>query len=357
MTVSTSGEMLLAIVNDVLDFANADAGQLELESLVLEPAHLIRGVVEICRPSAQAKGLTLTAEIDPSVPPAAIGDPGRISQVLANIVNNAVKFTSVGQINVGARAAELSEDGLLLEVTVRDTGIGMSPDVQRTLFEAFVQADSSTTRRYGGTGLGLAISRRLVAIMGGEIDVTSEAGRGSTFRFTVRLGLTPETAAAMRRSRRPVEAPRPAPPVMQAAMSPVPAEVPAPTPALSGRARLLLVEDNSMNQRVVTLMTERLGYDLEIVTDGRAAVEAVASGPRYDLILMDCHLPELDGFEATRLIRELGGEPGQTPIVALTASAYASDRQKCLDAGMNDFLAKPITFALFASTLNRWLEG
>ena len=134
-------------------------------------------------------------EIDPSLPPTAIGDPGRISQVVAEIVSNAVKFTSVGQINVGARAAEVSEDGLLLEVTVRDTGIGMSADVQKTLFEAFVQADSSTTRRYGGTGLGLAISRRLVEIMGGEIDVTSEAGRGSTFRFTVRLGLTPETAA------------------------------------------------------------------------------------------------------------------------------------------------------------------
>jgi len=338
MTVSTSGEMLLAIVNDVLDFANADAGRLDLESLVLEPAHLIRGVVEICRPSAQAKGLALTTEIDPSLPPTAIGDPGRISQVLANLVNNAVKFTSVGQINVGARAAGVSEDGLLLEVTVRDTGIGITPEVQRTLFEAFVQADSSTTRRYGGTGLGLAISRRLVEIMGGEIDVTSEAGRGSTFRFTVRLGLTPEAAAAARRSRPPVEAPE-------------------PPPAPTGRARLLLVEDNAMNQRVVTLMTDRLGYDLDVVTDGRAAIEAVAGETRYDLILMDCHLPELDGFEATRLIRELDGERGQTPIVALTASAYASDRQKCLDAGMNDFLAKPITFALFASTLNRWLES
>jgi CheY-like chemotaxis protein len=138
---------------------------------------------------------------------------------------------------------------------------------------------------------------------------------------------------------------------------PTPAVTPPPERAQAGRARLLLVEDNAMNQRVVTLMTERLGYDLDVVTDGRAAIQAVASGTRYDLILMDCHLPELDGFEATRLIRKLGGEPGQTPIVALTASAYATDRQRCLDAGMNDFLAKPITFALFASTLTHWLEG
>ena len=386
MTVSTSGEMLLAIVNDVLDFANADSGRLELEALALEPAHLIRGVVEICRPAAQAKGLALTTEIDPHLPPTAIGDPGRISQVVANIVNNAVKFTSAGRVNVRARAAEISADGLLLEVTVQDTGIGITPDVQKTLFQAFVQADSSTTRRYGGTGLGLAISRRLVEIMGGEIDVTSEQGRGSTFRFTVRLGLTPEAAAAVRRSLPPLHATPAAPPPMSAATSasppptvtpaptPAPAAIPTatpagapppstpaltppPAPAPAGRARLLLVEDNSMNQRVVTLMTERLGYDIDVVTDGRAAVQAVASGRRYDLILMDCHLPELDGFEATRLIRELDGEPGRTPIVALTASAYATDRQRCLDAGMDDYLAKPITFALFASTLNRWLEG
>jgi signal transduction histidine kinase len=256
MTVSTSGEMLLAIVNDVLDYANADSGRLALESLVLEPAHLIRGVVEICRPAAQAKGLALTTEIDPTLPATAIGDPGRISQVMANIVNNAVKFTSAGRVSVRARAADISEEGLLLEVTVQDTGIGITPDDQKKLFQAFVQADSSTTRRYGGAGLGLAISRRLVEIMGGEIDVTSEPGRGSTFRFTVRLGLTPETAATLRRSLPPLDATRvapvPSPPATPASAA-MPTAPPAPAPA--GRARLLLVEDNSMNQRVVTSMS------------------------------------------------------------------------------------------------------
>jgi two-component system, sensor histidine kinase len=349
MTVSTSGEMLLAIVNDVLDFARVESGRLELESIPLEPAQVIRGVVEICRPAAQAKGLALIAEIDPSMPASALGDPGRLSQVLANVVDNAVKFTTLGEVRVHARAAQVSPEAMLLEVTVQDTGIGITPDVQRTLFQPFVQADTSTTRRYGGTGLGLAISRRLVEMMGGEIDVASEEGRGSTFRFTVRLGLSP--AAATTASRPPIHFDR-----ARGGPAAVPAPTPSPTPDQTDLARLLLVEDNPMNQRVVTLMTERLGYAIDVVSDGRAAIEAVSSGTSYDLILMDCHLPELDGFEATRRIRQLDGEAGWTPIVALTASAYAADRQRCLDAGMNDFLAKPITFALYASTLKRWLK-
>jgi signal transduction histidine kinase/ActR/RegA family two-component response regulator len=350
MTMSTSGEMLLAIVNDVLDFARVESGQLALESIALEPAQLIRGVVEICRPAAQSKGLALIVEIDPSMPRLAIGDPGRFSQVLANILNNAVKFTSVGEVSVRARAAEVSSDGMLLEVTVQDTGIGITPDVQKTLFRAFVQADSSTTRRYGGTGLGLAISRRLVEVMGGQIDLTSEQGRGSTFRFTVRLGLPPAREAAASQPRT-VAAWNDTPPRTP------PAPTLPPAPVQADRARLLLVEDNPMNQRVVTLMTQRLGYAIDVVADGRAAIEAVSSRPRYDLVLMDCHLPELDGFEATRQIRQLDGEVARTPIIALTASAYAADRQRCLAAGMDDYLAKPITFALFASTLKRWLDG
>ena len=343
MTMSTGGEMLLAIVNDVLDFAKVESGQLEIESIALEPAHIIRGVVDICRPAAQAKGLALIAEVDRQLPRTAIGDPGRLSQVLANILNNAVKFTSIGTVYVRARAVEMLADEMLLEVTVQDTGIGITPDVQRTLFQAFVQGDSSTTRRYGGTGLGLAISRRLVEVMGGEIGLSSEHGQGSTFRFTARLGLPRAQMAAVSQT------------------SPATHHDDAPTlspaPVQPDRARLLLVEDNPMNQRVVTLMTQRLGHALDVVADGRAAIQAVADGPRYDLILMDCHLPELDGFEATRRIRQLDGEVARTPIVALTASAYAADRERCLAAGMDDYLAKPITFALFSSTLKRWLES
>jgi signal transduction histidine kinase/CheY-like chemotaxis protein len=359
-TVSTSGEMLLAIVSDVLDYATAEAGRLTLESIPLEPAQVVRGVVEICRPAAQAKRLALIADIDPSLPPTALGDPGRISQVLVNIINNAIKFTEVGEVRVRARAASVSPGEAMLEVAVQDTGIGITSDVQQTLFQAFVQADSSTTRRHGGTGLGLAIVRRLVSLMGGEIHVTSEEGRGRTFQFTVRLGLPRAPGAApavppISTTSAPVTSPPVAAPPVPAPPPPVQASA-APAPAPGERACLLLVEDNPMNQRVVTLMTERLGHAIDVVADGRAAIEAVASGARrYDLILMDCHLPELDGFEATRLIRQFEGEAARTPIVALTASAYATDRQRCLDAGMDDFLAKPITFALFSTTLKRWL--
>jgi signal transduction histidine kinase/CheY-like chemotaxis protein len=359
-TVSTSGEMLLAIVSDVLDYATAEAGRLTLESILLEPAQVVRGVVEICRPAAQAKRLALIADIDPSLPPTALGDPGRISQVLVNIINNAIKFTEVGEVRVRDRAASVSPGEAMLEVAVQDTGIGITSDVQQTLFQAFVQADSSTTRRHGGTGLGLAIVRRLVSLMGGEIHVTSEEGRGSTFQFTVRLGLPRAPGAApavppISTTSAPVTSPPVAAPRVPAPPPPVQASA-APAPAPGERACLLLVEDNPMNQRVVTLMTERLGHAIDVVADGRAAIEAVASGARrYDLILMDCHLPELDGFEATRLIRQFEGEAARTPIVALTASAYATDRQRCLDAGMDDFLAKPITFALFSTTLKRWL--
>jgi signal transduction histidine kinase len=339
-TMSTSGEMLLSIVDDVLDFARVEAGRLELESVRLEPAEVIRGVVEICRPVAQAKGLTLLAELDPGLPATAIGDPGRLGQVLGNLINNAVKFTPSGQIVVRARASAAGPDATLLRITVQDSGIGIAPDVLTAVFEPFVQADSSTTRRYGGTGLGLAISRRMVELMGGEIGVESEPGQGSTFHFTVRLGLL--SGADVQQSGD------------GAASTTGPSE-PELVEAAVGRPRVLLVEDNAMNQRVVTLMTARLGYDLAVVSDGRSALDMLTAGKQFDVILMDCHLPGMDGFEATRLIRQLEGPASGTPIVALTASAYAADRQLCLDAGMDDYLAKPITFAVFAEMLQRWL--
>jgi CheY-like chemotaxis protein len=290
------------------------------------------------------------------VPALAIGDPGRVSQVLANVVNNAVKFTESGEVRVQARARHLGTGGVLLELAVRDSGIGIAPEVQRTLFEPFTQADSSTTRRYGGTGLGLAISRRLVEMMGGAIDVESEKGRGSTFRFSVRLGLPPGHAPVVESPGALTGDAAESAPAASASGTPTPLE-PSPDEEDDATARLLLVEDNPMNQRVVTLMSERLGYRVDIVTDGRAALQRVADGAEYDLILMDCHLPELDGFEATRQIRQIEAEGAHIPIIALTASAYASDRQQCFDAGMDDFLAKPITYALFAAMLKRWLSA
>jgi signal transduction histidine kinase len=355
-TMSTSGEMLLAIVNDVLDFAKIEADRLEIEAIPMAPAQVVRSVVEACRPLAQAKDLALLIEIDPSVPTGALGDAGRLGQVLGNLVNNAVKFTAAGEVRVRARVEHREPGEVLLVIEVQDTGIGISPEAQRSVFQPFVQADSSTSRRYGGTGLGLAISRRLVGLMGGEIGVESDEGRGSIFWFTARLGLPPTPSAPA--STAPASSVNGVDGVDATGAAAPPSSsgtAPAPGPTQDDRARLLLVEDNPMNQRVVTLMTERLGYALDVVSDGVAALEAVTSTRRYDLILMDCHLPGMDGFEATRLIRELEGTSAHTPIVALTASAFAADRQRCLDAGMDDYLAKPITLSTFATMLRRWL--
>jgi signal transduction histidine kinase/ActR/RegA family two-component response regulator len=340
-TVTTSGELLLAIVNDVLDFAKVEAGRLKLEAINFRPADVVRSVVELCRAAAQAKRLQLTVELAPDLPTEVIGDPGRLSQVLGNLVNNAVKFTSAGEVRVRAIAAEDGPSATILGFSVEDTGIGIPLDVQPTLFQAFMQADSSTTRRFGGTGLGLAISKRLVELMGGEIGVDSAAGEGSTFHFTARLGVPAHSTLVSGHVTAPAAA-------QESGLGALVAEE---------RARVLLVEDNLMNQRVVTLMMDHLGYALDVAADGMAAIEAVRTSPGYDLILMDCHLPQMDGFEATRQIRQLDGLVARTPIVALTANAFPSDRQRCLDAGMDDYLAKPITFDLFSKTIRKWLEN
>lgn len=353
--VSTSGEMLLGIVNDVLDFAKVESGRLVLETIPFEPAQVVRGVVEICRPIAQAKGLTLRALMGDGLPPVAVGDPGRLSQVLVNLLNNAVKFTDSGEVRVEVDATTEADGTIVLEVRVQDTGIGIPAEAQDRLFEAFIQADSSTTRRYGGTGLGLAISRRLVDLMGGEIGVRSDVGQGSTFRFTARLGVPAAPTAMGERAVQPVPSTVPRAGSL-ASSAQTPTSPPEPPAAASG-PRLLVVEDNPMNQRIVSLMADRLGYRADIVGDGLTAVERVAKDAAFDLILMDCHLPELDGFEATRRIRALDGDAARIPIVALTASAFETDRQRCLNAGMDDFLAKPITFAQFTMTVRRWIKS
>ncbi|MCC7369505.1 MAG: response regulator [Chloroflexi bacterium] len=343
-TIITSGELLLAIVNDVLDFGKIESGRMDFESLPFALGETIQTVVELNRAAAQARQLTLVTALAPTLPPLVVGDAGRLSQVLGNLVNNAVKFTETGEVRVQVGAQADGPAAVVLSVSVSDTGIGISPEIQRSLFQAFVQADSSTTRRFGGTGLGLAISKRLVELMGGEISVTSAPGEGSTFRFTVRLALP----SAVPDSLLPATAPAGA----------VAGSSGPPDTSTDGllRGRVLLVEDNFMNQRVVTMMLERLGYGLDIVDNGLAAIDAVSTRSPYDLILMDCHMPELDGFEATRRIRQLAVPGAKTPIVALTANAFPADRQRCLDAGMDDYMAKPISYEVFAQTVRHWLE-
>jgi PAS domain S-box-containing protein len=330
-TVRSSGESLLTIINDILDFSKIEAGRLDLEQIGFDVPAVFDDVLDLVGEQARSKGLSLSATLEPDVPLHAVGDPGRLRQVLLNLVGNAVKFTASGDIFVRGLLDSANDTSTMLRVTVTDTGIGIPADAQKTLFAPFAQADASTTRRFGGTGLGLAISRQLVEMMGGSIGVESDAGRGSTFWFTVRLAVAQRT---------PVKTARP---VGEVALL-TPSAAAAGTSDAGDRGiaggRILLAEDNPVNQRVAARMLAKLGYRVDIVSNGLEAVEAARRVP-YDAILMDCQMPEMDGFEAAGAIRR-SGQARRVPIVALTANAMAGDRERCLDAGMDEYLAKPV---------------
>jgi PAS domain S-box-containing protein len=472
-TVRSSAEALLTVLDDILDFSKIEAGKLDVESI----DHDLRTVVEesaaLLAARAQEKGLELTCLVDTDLPAVLKGDPGRLRQVLLNLLGNAVKFTSSGEVGVTARVVDSDETQVIVELAVRDTGIGVDPAALERLFEAFSQADASTTRRYGGTGLGLAISRQLVELMGGSLAVVSEPGRGSTFtarlpfprsarsartpravdlsglrvlvvddnatnrlvldRLLVSWGCLPDAAdgadsgldrlvgaatsgtpydvvlldlnmpdvdgyeLARRVNRDPRltglrlvmltssgqrgEAERVAEvgvvgyltkPVRAAQLHSVLVAVMGrqvdgsrddvtdvvttahPSAALG--SRLLLAEDNPVNQKVAQLTLEGLGYAVDVVADGAQALAALA-GARYDAVLMDCQMPVLDGFAATQELRLREGSGRRTPVIALTASAMASDRERCLEAGMDDYLSKPIRAEDLALVLRRWVVG
>ena len=339
MAVQTSGEGLLAIVDEILDFSKVEAGKLIIEKIDFEPATIIEQAIAMFAPRTQAKRLRLTSVIAPDVPMQVAGDPDRLRQILINLVSNAVKFTERGSIEVQTTVEEVAEDGVTLRFVVSDTGIGMSEAARRRIFEPFTQADSSTTRRYGGTGLGLAISKRLVELMGGQIEVESEAGHGSRFCFTARFA--PATSAAS-----PV-------PGWQPLDDPVETEVGWPS---DQHPLILLAEDDPMNQRLAVLQLEKSGYAVRAVADGRAAVAALAADPgAYALVLMDCQMPEMDGFAATREIRaaELGSGR-HVPIVAMTANVMRGAVEACIAAGMDDYISKPVHYANLKQVVLRW---
>jgi signal transduction histidine kinase/CheY-like chemotaxis protein/HPt (histidine-containing phosphotransfer) domain-containing protein len=329
--IETAGQTLLSVINDVLDFSKIEAERMELERVGFAPATLIHSVVSLFQVTARGRGLKLTTEIDPSIPVILAGDPHRLTQVLSNLVGNAIKFTAEGGVTIRARVVERTPEETHLCFEVADTGIGIDEEARAKLFSPFVQLDASTTRRFGGSGLGLAICRSLVTMMGGEIGVDSTPGAGSTFHFTVRLATPTDTEAGA---------------VLQAN------EYVARTVDLIG-ARVLIAEDNAPNVRLVERMLGRLGIDTVAVGTGAGAVAAVRESV-FDLVLMDLHMPEMDGLEATRLIRRSGRD---IPIVALTANAQGSDRQACLAAGMSDYLAKPVKLADLEAALRRWLPG
>jgi PAS domain S-box-containing protein len=354
--VRTSSEALLHIVNDILDFSKIEAGKFELETLDFDLRVTLEDIAELLAVKARDKGLELFCIIAPEIPVLLRGDPGRLRQVLVNLGGNAIKFTERGEVTLQARLEAEDEERVTVRFSVTDTGIGIPPDQQGKLFSPFTQVDGSTTRKYGGTGLGLAISRQLVELMGGSIWLFSGEGKGSTFSFTgvfekqpavLTPVLVPLTDLAGVRvlvvGRRHVT------------QSATAALVTRHTVSESRKwlARILLVEDNATNQLVALKVLQKLGYRADVVANGLEAL-AVLRRLSYDLVLMDCQMPEMDGFEATRRIREELNIPG-LPVIAMTAYAMKGDREKCLEAGMNDYLSKPVSPDELVSVLDRWL--
>jgi ligand-binding sensor domain-containing protein/signal transduction histidine kinase/CheY-like chemotaxis protein/HPt (histidine-containing phosphotransfer) domain-containing protein len=323
-TIRSSGEALLGLLNDILDFSKVEAGALEIEEMPFDIRHCLLDAIELLAAAAIRKGLEIDCTVDDSVPEGVISDPTRLRQILVNLLGNAVKFTAAGRISLSLDSVPLAGDLVELRFHVRDTGIGILPERMDRLFKPFSQADPSNTRIYGGSGLGLAISQRLATALGGAMWVESEPGRGSVFHFTIRCRQATGALATALESRSP-EA------------------LDAPDPQLGGRLplRILVAEDNSVNQRVALLLLERLGYSADVAGNGYEVLAALHRQP-YDVVLMDVQMPDMDGLEATRRIQSEWPEAQRPRVVAMTASALVADRNACLSAGMDGFLSKPV---------------
>jgi len=446
-SISQSGEHLLGLINDILDFSKIDAGKMEMEHVPFEPESVLEAAVDLMAPAAHAKNLELVLDIAPDLPARISGDASRFRQVLLNLVGNAVKFTASGEIVV--RAWVQREEGRpMLAVEVRDTGIGIAPEVQNRLFSAFMQADNSTTRKFGGSGLGLAIALKLVKLMGGDIQLESAERQGTTFRFTVAMGeaelprcdadenlkgcrvlfldrsasgravlgryatawgmlatVTADAVEAKDAVDRSIaagqlfdlavlddaELVRQLAPQMRVLMLARAGMLPGKTPAAArvlkpvkrsgllnamrsaldgrngvtaaaparhapvkgARGRVLIAEDNPVNQRVARLQVERLGFQADVVDNGRDALDALTD-LAYALVLMDCQMPEMDGYAATRELRRREAGMRHLPVIAMTANAFSTDREVCLAAGMDDYVSKPVNLRSLAEILDRW---
>ncbi|HEY0858047.1 MAG TPA: ATP-binding protein [Albitalea sp.] len=325
--IRSSGQTLLTVINDILDLAKIEAGRMELEITEFDPANTLDEVVSLLAVRAQAKGLTLNLRLPPDLPPALLGDPSRLRQVLFNLIGNALKFTEHGHVDVEALHRALPDDKVELTITVRDTGIGIAAEAMPKLFDRFMQADTTTSRRYGGTGLGLAISREIVDLMGGRIEVESAIGVGSTFKIVVPMTRGDGSSLAEAQT------------TMAAA-------------AEMGGLRILVAEDNGVNQILIKALLDQMGHYCDIVANGVEAVRQVQNGG-YDLVLMDIQMPEMDGEAATRAIRALPHGLGNIPIIAMTANAMVEHREAYLASGMDDYVSKPISTRMLAAAIAR----
>jgi PAS domain S-box-containing protein len=341
-TVYRSGASLLTLLNDVLDLSKVEAGKVELERIRFDLDKTVREVVDLLVDQAEGKGIKLTCVLDESIPSVLQGDPVRLQQVLMNLVSNALKFTERGSVTLTATLEEDSAAHTLVRFEVQDTGIGVAPAAHTKIFDAFSQADGSTARKFGGTGLGLSIVKQLILLMEGTVGVRSEVGEGATFWCTARLA---KISGNMR------EAGKRYPAQLAGLLSEAPAQL--PDPGISG-ARVLLAEDNPVNREVAVCMLEQLGCQVVAVEYGQEAVTQAESG-RFDVVLMDCQMPEMDGFSAARAIRQGEQRTGRhVPIVALTAHAIDNNRERCLAAGMDDYMSKPFTQAQLGQMVQKW---
>ncbi|MEW6594083.1 MAG: ATP-binding protein [Thermodesulfobacteriota bacterium] len=346
-TIRQSALSLLSLINDILDLAKIEAGKLDLEVLPYDLAEVVQNVAAMFRIPAREKGVEVSFCLDKRVPPRVFGDSNRLRQILVNLTGNAMKFTEKGRVDILIHAVQETDQGVLAAFAVRDTGIGIPEARRQAIFEKFTQADGSTTRKYGGTGLGLAICQQLVALMGGEISVESELGKGSTFQFTIPLIAVREPAKA-------AVPEKCGPPKVDAA-------------ALAA-ARILLVEDNAVNQKLASIIITRQGFQLGVAADGVEALEQLKN-QEFDLVLMDVQMPNMDGHTATRKIREIEADPERrreyvslrqrtTPlrIIGLTAHARKEDEVACYESGMDGFLTKPIVKDKLIATLNAVMQ-
>jgi PAS domain S-box-containing protein len=333
-TISDSAHSLLTIINDLLDLSKIEAGKTTLRIIPFSPIALVQEALRLFADAARSKKLALTSQLDHSIPDYVLGDPDRIRQILLNLLGNAIKFTEQGSITMQLKLIAEKENEVTLLFIVQDTGIGIAKEDLPLLFRPFTQLDSTAKRRFGGTGLGLSVSRTLVELMGGELSVESEQGVGSTFSFAVTLKKLAVPKVELNNN--------------------VPLSSINEPKQIAEKVSVLVVEDNHTLQELAVKQLSMIGYDAKAVFTGQQAVDAVREDP-FDLIFMDCNLPEMDGFEATRVIRQIDALRNRhTFIIAMTAAAMSGDKEKCFAAGMDDYLTKPVTLSNLREHLSKW---